>query len=72
MYPLSRSARGIIEVLATSGNNHLGGDDFDERLVQGIVRKFKDKTRVDLTKDFAAMQRIKGSCGTCEERTFYQ
>ena len=50
---------GIIEVLATSGNNHLGGDDFDERLVQGIVRKFKDKTRVDLTKDFAAMQRIR-------------
>lgn len=50
---------GIIEVLATSGNNHLGGDDFDERLVQGIVRRFKDKTRVDLTKDFAAMQRIR-------------
>ena len=50
---------GIIEVLATSGNNHLGGDDFDERLVQGIVRKFKDKTHVDLTKDFAAMQRIR-------------
>ena len=50
---------GIIEVLATSGNNHLGGDDFDERLVQRIVRKFKDKTRVDLTKDFAAMQRIR-------------
>ena len=46
-------------MLATSGNNHLGGDDFDERLVQGIVRKFKDKTRVDLTKDFAAMQRIR-------------
>lgn len=50
---------GIIEVLATSGNNHLGGDDFDERLVQGIVRKFKEKTRVDLSKDFSAMQRIR-------------
>ena len=50
---------GIIEVLATSGNNHLGGDDFDERLVQGIVRRFKEKTRVDLSKDFAAMQRIR-------------
>ena len=50
---------GIIEVLATSGNNHLGGDDFDERLVQGIVRKFREKTRVDLSKDFAAMQRIR-------------
>ena len=50
---------GIIEVLATSGNNHLGGDDFDERLVQWITGKFKDTTRVDLSKDFAAMQRIR-------------
>lgn len=50
---------GIIEVLATSGNNHLGGDDFDERLVREIVRRFKDKTRVDLSRDFAAMQRIR-------------
>ena len=50
---------GIIEVLATSGNNHLGGDDFDERLIQWIVRKFKETNRVDLSKDFAAMQRIR-------------
>lgn len=50
---------GIIEVLSTAGDNHLGGDDFDERLVNWIVRKFRDSTRVDLSKDFAAMQRIR-------------
>ncbi len=52
---------GIIEVLSTAGDNHLGGDDFDERLVGWIVRKFKEMTRVDLSKDFAAMQRIRES-----------
>lgn len=52
---------GIIEVLSTAGDNHLGGDDFDERLVGWIVRKFKETTRVDLSKDFASMQRIRES-----------
>lgn len=52
---------GIIEGLSTAGDNHLGGDDFDERLVGWIVRKFKETTRVDLSKDFAAMQRIRES-----------
>lgn len=52
---------GIIEVLSTAGDNHLGGDDFDERLVGWIVRKFKETTRVDLSRDFAAMQRIRES-----------
>lgn len=52
---------GIIEVLSTAGDNHLGGDDFDERLVGWIVRKFKEMTRVDLSNDFAAMQRIRES-----------
>lgn len=42
---------GVIEVLATSGDNHLGGDDFDERLVEYIIREFKNKERIDLSKD---------------------
>lgn len=50
---------GIIEVLSTAGDNHLGGDDFDERIVRWIVNKFRDQTRVDLSRDFAAMQRIR-------------
>ena len=50
---------GVIEVLSTSGDNHLGGDDFDERIVSWIVSEFKKEHRVDLSRDFAAMQRIK-------------
>ena len=52
---------GIIEVLSTAGDNHLGGDDFDERIVRWIVNKFREQTRVDLSRDFAAMQRIRGA-----------
>lgn len=50
---------GVIEVLATAGNNHLGGDDFDERITQWLLRRFKDEHKVDLSRDFAAMQRIR-------------
>ncbi len=50
---------GVIEVMATAGDNHLGGDDFDERLVQWILQEFKKQNRIDLAKDAAAMQRIK-------------
>ncbi len=58
---LSISA-GFIEVLATSGNNHLGGDDFDKRLVDWVVKDFKKEHRVDLTRDAAAMQRVAEAC----------
>lgn len=50
---------GVIEVLSTAGDNHLGGDDFDSRIVDWIVRNFKAQKRIDVTKDFAAMQRIR-------------
>ena len=50
---------GIIEVLATAGDNHLGGDDFDERIVNWIVGRFKSENHIDVSRDFAAMQRIK-------------
>lgn len=50
---------GVIEVLATSGDNHLGGDDFDERIVRWLVQEFKRETRADVSGDFAAMQRIR-------------
>ena len=49
---------GIIEVMATAGDNHLGGDDFDARIVDWIVRNFRAQNRIDLTKDFAAMKRV--------------
>ena len=50
---------GVFEVKATSGNNRLGGDDFDERIVEFLVAEFKKETGVDLSKDRMAMQRLK-------------
>ncbi|HBI27047.1 MAG TPA: molecular chaperone DnaK [Peptococcaceae bacterium] len=50
---------GVIEVLATAGENQLGGDDFDNCVVEYLVAEFKKEKRFDLTKDAAAMQRVK-------------
>ena len=50
---------GVIEVLATSGNNHLGGDDFDHRVMDYLVAEFKTANGIDLSADKMAMQRIK-------------
>ena len=50
---------GVFEVLSTRGNNKLGGDDFDNRLVEYLAAEFKKETGVDLTKDLTAMQRLK-------------
>ncbi len=50
---------GSIEVLATSGNNHLGGDDFDQRIIDYLVNDFKAKEGIDLSSDKMAMQRLK-------------
>ena len=50
---------GVFEVLATRGNNRLGGDDFDNKLVDYLANEFKKENGVDLTKDLTAMQRLK-------------
>jgi molecular chaperone DnaK len=50
---------GVIEVLATSGNNRLGGDDFDERIIRHLVQEFKKMESIDLSQDKMAMQRLK-------------
>jgi len=50
---------GVFEVLSTSGNNTLGGDDFDQRIIDYLVEEFKKENKVDLTKDKMAMQRLK-------------
>ena len=50
---------GVIEVKATSGDNHLGGDDWDQAIVEWLVNRFKSSTGVDLTKDKMAMPRIR-------------
>ena len=50
---------GVTEVLATAGNNHLGGDDFDQRIIDLLVSEFKKNEGIDLSKDKMAMQRLK-------------
>lgn len=50
---------GVFEVLSTSGDTHLGGDDFDQRIVNHIVNEFKKNEGIDLSKDKAALQRLK-------------
>ncbi|HZK09652.1 MAG TPA: molecular chaperone DnaK, partial [Clostridia bacterium] len=50
---------GVFEVLATNGDNHLGGDDFDKEIINWLVAQFKKEHDVDLTGDLTAMQRLK-------------
>ena len=50
---------GVIEVLSTNGNTHLGGDDFDQRVIDYLVAEFKKAEGMDLSKDKMAMQRLK-------------
>ena len=50
---------GVFEVKATAGNNHLGGDDFDQKIMDYLISEFKKENKVDLSKDKMAMQRLK-------------
>ena len=58
---------GVIEVLATSGDNHLGGDDFDEKIINYLVQEFKKMEGDDLTADKVAMQRLKEAAETAKK-----
>ena len=50
---------GVFEVKSTSGNNHLGGDDYDQKIIDYLVKEFKKSNSIDLSKDKMAMQRLK-------------
>jgi len=50
---------GVVEVRGTSGDNHLGGDDWDQRIIDWLVEKFKSSQGIDLTKDKMALQRLR-------------
>ncbi len=50
---------GVVEVMATAGDNQLGGDDWDQRIVDWLVEKFKSANGIDLTKDKMALQRLR-------------
>ena len=58
---------GVIEVLATSGDNHLGGDDFDARVADWIVKNLKAEKHVDVSRDLAAMQRVREAAETAKK-----
>ena len=59
MFPSSRSATAFIEVLSTSGDNRLGGDDFDQKITDYMISEFKKQEGVDLSTDKMALQRLK-------------
>lgn len=53
---------GVFEVRATSGNTHLGGQDFDQRLMEYFIAQFKRKSQIDISKDKRALQRLRKQC----------
>lgn len=57
---------GVLEVKASSGNNHLGGKDFDEKLIKYFIDKFYEKHGIDLSKDIKAMVRLKEAAEICK------
>ena len=58
----------VIEVLATSGDNHLGGDDFDKKIMDYMVADFKGKTGIDLSNDKMAMERVKAEAEDAKKK----
>ena len=58
---------GVIEVLATAGDNHLGGDDFDERVANWMVGRLRNEKNIDISRDVSAMQRIREAAETAKK-----
>src|SRR5580658_8485619 len=58
-YHLEEDGEGVVEVKATNGDNHLGGDDWDQRIVDWLVKDFKNGYGIDLSKDKMALQRLR-------------
>jgi molecular chaperone DnaK len=56
---LLQLGKGVFEVVSTSGNNHLGGDDFDNKIVRWMVENFKNREKIDLSVDKMAIQRLR-------------
>ncbi|MEB3192928.1 MAG: molecular chaperone DnaK [Snowella sp.] len=56
---LLQLGKGVFEVVSTSGNNHLGGDDFDNKIVRWMVENFKNREKIDLSADKMAIQRLR-------------
>ncbi|MBI1742578.1 molecular chaperone DnaK [Candidatus Acetothermia bacterium] len=63
---------GVFEVVATSGDTFLGGKDYDQRVVDWLAQEFKDESGIDLTKDLAALQRLKEAAETAKKELSYK
>ena len=59
---------GVVEVLSTSGNNHLGGDDFDKKVIDWLAEEFKNETGIDLRNDKMAVQRLKDAAEDAKKK----
>ena len=59
---------GVIEVLSTSGDNRLGGDDFDQKITDYMIAEFKKQEGVDLSTDKMALQRLKEAAENAKKR----
>jgi len=57
-----RKVDGVVEVRATAGDTHLGGDDFDRRIVDHVADQFQKENGIDLRKDAMVLQRLKEAC----------
>ncbi len=63
---------GVFQVKATNGDTHLGGDDFDRKLMDWIMQRFKNESGIDVSSEKMALQRIKGRRGKREVRAFFR
>lgn len=63
---------GVFEVKATSGNNYLGGDDFDDRIINWLIEEFKKDTGIDLKNDKMAMHRLKEAAEKAKHELFWR
>lgn len=59
---------GVVEVISTSGNNHLGGDDFDKKIIDWLTEEFKKETGIDLRNDKMAVQRLKDAAEDAKKK----
>ncbi|EUJ46274.1 molecular chaperone DnaK [Listeria riparia FSL S10-1204] len=63
---------GVFEVHSTAGDNHLGGDDFDQKIIDFLVAEFKRDNGIDLSKDKMALQRLKDAAEKAKKRPFWR
>ena len=68
MYLLSKSVMALSKYYATSGDNRLGGDDFDKKIMDYMVADFKSKTGIDLSNDKMAMERVKAEAEDAKKK----